>query len=293
VASGLRIARVQTRRCAGGEGPLWDAAEQALYFIDNSGQKIHRYDPGALTTRSWEMPSVITAMALRERGGAILALRSGIHFFDFDTDEFEVLSPLASPPPFVFNDGKVDGRGRFILGACTANFANPAPDGGLYTFGPDRRLQVLDTGVHFSNGPCWSPDFKILYFSDSWLHTTYAYDYDIETGKVTNKRLFVDTHDLGGLPDGATVDRDGLVWIAIYRGGKIAAFRPDGALERIVEMPVRLTSSVMFGGPNLDQLYVTTIEKGSFGEPSEEGAGDVYVIEGLGTRGMPEPRYAG
>ena len=121
----------------------------------------------------------------------------------------------------------------------------------------------------------------------------YAYDYDIVTGEVGNKRPFVETRELGGMPDGATVDRDGLVWAAIFRGGKIAAFRPDGRLERVVKMPVQLTSSVMFGGPDLDQLYVTTIEKGHFGEPSEEGAGDVYVIEGLGARGSPEPRYAG
>ncbi len=289
----MRIARVETRRCAGGEGPLWDPAEQALYFIDNSGQKVHRYDPAGGTTRSWDMPNVITAMALRERGGAVVTLRSGIHFFDFETGALEVLSPLASPPPFVFNDGKVDCHGRFVIGASTANFANPAPDGGLYSLEVNHDLKVLDTGVHFSNGPCWSPDFKTFYFSDSWLYTTYAYDYDIETGEVANKRVFVDTRNLGGLPDGATVDRDGLVWIAIFRGGKIAAFRPDGRLERIVEMPVRLTSSVMFGGPELDQLYVTTIEKGPFGEPSGEGAGDVYVIEGLGAHGMPESRYAG
>jgi L-arabinonolactonase len=289
----MRIARIETRRCAGGEGPLWDPVDQALYFIDNSGQKVHRYDSAAGGTRSWDMPSVITAMALRESGGAILTLRSGIHSLDFETGALEVISPLPSPPPLVFNDGKVDRRGRFIIGASTANFADPQPDGGIYVLEPNHELRALDTGVHFSNGPCWSPDFKTFYFSDSWLYSTYAYDYDIVTGAVSNKRLFVNTRELGGMPDGATVDCDGLVWMAIFRGGKIAAFRPDGRLERIVKMPVALTSSVMFGGPDLDRLYVTTIEKGPFGEPSEEGAGDVYVIEGLGARGSTEPRYAG
>jgi L-arabinonolactonase len=262
----MRIARLDTRRCAGGEGPLWDPLEQALYFIDNFGQKVHRYDSAAGTTRSWDVPSVITALALRERGGAIVTLRSGIHSLDFKTGALELISPLASPPPLVFNDGKVDGRGRFIIGASTANFAHPTPDGGLYILDPNHGLRVLDTGVHFSNGPCWSPDCKTLYFSDSWLYTTYAYDYDIGTGQVANKRPFVDTRELGGMPDGATVDREGLLWMAIFRGGKIAAFRPDGCLERVVEMPVRLTSSVMFGGPDLDHLYVTTIEKGPLGE---------------------------
>jgi len=289
----MLITRVETTRCIGGESPLWDPAEQALYFVDNAGRKIHRYDPATGATRSWDMPSVITALALREHGGAVVTLRTGIHLFDFDTGAFVTLSPLADPPPMVFNDGKIDRRGRFLIGACTANFAKPAPDGGLYRLDPDHRLTKLDSGIHFSNGPCWSPDDRTFYFSDSFLHETYAYDYDIATGNVARRRLFVNTRELGGLPDGATVDRDGLVWIAIYGGGRIAAYRPDGRLERTIEMPVRLVSSVMFGGPGLDRLYVTTIEKGALGEPWEEGAGDLYAIDGLGARGVPEPRYAG
>jgi len=289
----MRITRVQTQHCLGGESPLWDAVEQALYFVDNTGCKVHRYDGTSGETRSWDMPAVITALALRSSTGAVVTLRTGIHIFAFESGAFQVLSPLADPPPFVFNDGKVDRRGRFFIGASTSHFTQPTPDGGLYRLDQNRVLTKLDSGVHFSNGPCWSADDKVFYFSDSFRHETYAYDYDIATGDVGNRRVFVNTRELGGLPDGATVDRDGLVWMAIYGGGKIAAFRPDGQLERTIEMPVRLVSSVMFGGPGMDQLYVTTIEKGPMGEPFEIGAGDVYVIEGLGARGVPEPRYAG
>jgi sugar lactone lactonase YvrE len=288
----MQITRVETAHCSGGESPLWNAAEQALYFIDNTGRRIHRFDPATGATRSWEMPSVITALVFRQQGGAVVALRTGVHGFDFETGALEQIAPLADPPPYVFNDGKVDRRGRFIIGASTANFASPTPDGGLYSLGADRALRVLDTGVHFSNGPCFAPDDKTLYFSDSWLKTTYAYDYDLETGAVAGKRTFVETHALGGLPDGATVDRDGLVWMAIYGGGKVAAFRPDGRLERTIDMPVKLVSSVAFGGPDLDRLYVTTIEHGALGEPVEAGAGELYLIEGLGTRGVAEPRCA-
>lgn len=289
----MRITRVQTQHCLGGEGPLWDCVQQSLYFIDNTGRQVHRYDRTSGATRSWEMPAVITALALRSNGGAVVTLRTGIHLLDFETGGLELVSPIADPPPFVFNDGKVDRRGRFLIGASTPHFTRPTPDGGLYRLDPDRLLTKLDTGIHFSNSPCWSPDDRVFYFSDSFLYETYAYDYDIATGDVANRRVFVNTRKLGGLPDGATVDRDGLVWMAIYGGGKIAAYRPDGRLERAIDMPVRLVSSVMFGGPDLDELYVTTIEKGPMGEPIETGAGDVYVIEGLGTRGVPEPRYAG
>jgi sugar lactone lactonase YvrE len=288
----MQITRVETPPVDGGEGPLWDVAEQALYFIDNTGQKIHRLDPASGTTRTWAVPSVITALALRESGGAVVTLRTGIHAFDFETGQLAAIAPLADPPPYVFNDGKVDRRGRFILGASTANFHAPKPDGGLFSLGADGRPRRLDSGVHFSNGPCFSPDDKTLYFADSWLKRIYAYDYDIETGETANRRVFANTEDLGGLPDGATVDADGLVWAAIYGGGKIAAFRPDGKLERVVATPVRLTSSVGFGGPGLDRLYVTTIMHGVHGDPVEQGAGDLYVIDGLGARGTAEPRCA-
>jgi L-arabinonolactonase len=289
----VQIAKLDTAHCVGGEGPLWDTAEQALYFIDNFGKKAHRYDPTTGKTRSWDMPDVITALALRTGGGAVVTLRSGIHLLDLTTGALECLSPLPEPRPHGFNDGKVDRRGRFMIGASTANIANPTPDGGLLRLDPDHQLTKLDHGVHFSNGPCWSPDDKTFYFSDSWLKNIYAYDYDIATGGVSNKRVFVNTADLGGVPDGATVDSDGRLWVAIYGGGKLATFSPDGTLERTIAMPVRLVSSVAFGGANLDRLFVTTIAHGIHGDPVEEGAGHVYMVDGLNVKGIPEPRFAG
>jgi sugar lactone lactonase YvrE len=121
----------------------------------------------------------------------------------------------------------------------------------------------------------------------------YAYDYDGASGQVSNKRAFAETAELGGVPDGSAVDADGVVWVSIFQAGKIAAYRPDGKLERVVDMPVKLISSVAWGGEGLDRLYVTTIDPVSFGWAAEEGGGNVYVVEGLGTRGVPEGRYAG
>ncbi len=289
----MRISRVETHRTRGGESPLWDPVAQALYFIDNFGQRLHRFDPASKSTRSWEMPSIITALALRRRGGAVVALRSGIHGLDLESGALETLVPLDAHASHVYNDGRVDRRGRFLLGGTTANFHDPTPDGGLYSLDGDHHLVQLDAGIHFSNSPCFSADDRTFYFSDSFLHTTYAYDYELQTGAVSNKRVFVDTRNLGGMPDGSTVDRDGLIWMAIYGGGKVAAFDPAGQLVRSVELPVKLVSSVAFGGPGLDQLYVTTIQEGALGEPAEEGAGYVYLVEGLGAQGLPEPLYAG
>lgn len=272
---------------------MWDGRTQRLYYIDNTGRKVHSFEPGTGATRTLDMPCSVTTLVLRERGGAVVTLRTGIHFLDLETGELELVDPLSDPPPYVYNDGKVDSRGRFLIGASTANFSAPGPDGGLFRLDPDRTVARLDSGIHFSNGPCWSPDERTFYFSDSWLGTAYAYDYDVTTGRVANRRAFVNTRELGGLPDGATVDADGRYWVAIYQAGKIAAYHPDGALARMIEMPVKLVSSVGFGGPDLDRLFVTTIAHGSLGEPTEVGAGALYVIDGLGVTGRPEHRYAG
>lgn len=289
----MLISRVMAPSCQGGENPLWDHAAQALYYVDNTGMKVHRHDPASGENRSWDMPNVITTLALRKSGGAVVTLRSGIHFLDFETGSLELLHPLGDPPPYVYNDGRVDQHGRFLIGASTSQFDNPTTDGGLFRLDPDHSLHKLDEGIHFSNSPCFAPDGRTFYFSDSWLKTTYAYDYDPASGAVSNRRVFADTTELGGLPDGAAVDAEGRVWIAVYGGGKIAAYRPDGSLDCCIDMPVKLVSSVAFGGPNLDRLFVTTIAHGALGEPFEAGAGDLYVVDGLGSRGQPETAYAG
>lgn len=289
----MKIHRVETERCLVGEGAVWAADEQALYFLDITGRKVHRYDPTAGATRSWETPSHVGALALRQ-GGAALAMKDTVYGLDIARGEFAPIARLeGAAARATFNDGKVDRRGRFAIGLCDTDMSDPQPIGGLYSLGADHRFRELDSGIHFSNSPCWSPDGATLYFSDSLKNAVYAYDYDLETGTAANKRLFADTTELGGMPDGATTDRDGLVWMAIFRAGKVVAFRPDGRVEREVAMPVRLAVSVAFGGANLDQLYVTTIDPSFFGEPVEDGAGEVYVIEGLGARGVPEPRFAG
>ncbi|MEJ5978844.1 SMP-30/gluconolactonase/LRE family protein [Novosphingobium sp. PS1R-30] len=289
----MKITRLEAPICQGGENPMWDAATQRLYYIDNSGCKVHSYEPATGATRTLDMPTVVTTLVLREGGGAVVTLRSGIHFLDLETGALEMVDPLPDPPPYVYNDGKVDSRGRFLMGGSTANFTAPAPDGGLFRLDPDRTVTRLDSNIHFSNSPCWSPDERTFYFSDSWVDTTFAYDYDIETGGVSNRRVFVNTREIGGLPDGATVDVDGLYWVAVYQAGKVAAYRPDGTLARVIDMPVKLVSSVAFGGPDLDRLFVTTIAHGTQGEPTEEGAGALYVIDGLGAKGRLENRFAG
>lgn len=290
----MKIERVDTVRCGLGEGAVWDADAQALYFLDIWGQKVFRHDPASGATRSWETPGHVGAMGLREGGGAVLAMKDTLHALDFATGECARLAgPVFDDPDVTVNDGAVDRRGRFVFGGCCAGIESPRPIGGLFRLDPDHSVVRLDSGTHQSNSHCFSPDGATLYCADSHLRTMYAYDYDLDTGNVANKRVFATTGDLGGVPDGSAVDADGVVWMSVFEAGKVAAWRPDGTLDREIDLPVRLISSVAFGGPGLDTLYVTTIDPTQFGWAEEDGSGYVYAVTGLGTRGVAEARYAG
>jgi L-arabinonolactonase len=291
----VKVSKVNTLHCMAGEGPVWDVAEQALYFVDIVGRKVHRFDPKTEQTRSWEVPKVIGSMALREQGGAIVALPDGVHTLDFVTGETRLLArPEGLDPRIQFNDGKVDRRGRFIVGTTDSKVQQDI--GCIYSLSTDHQLTVIDTGITISNGPCWSPDNRRFYFSDSKRYVIYAYDYDIETGETFNKREWVNTRELGGFPDGTTVDTEGRVWSALCEGSKVVAWDASGKVQEVIEFPCTLVSSVMFGGPNLDQLYVTSLDPRALpflNKPNEAEAGNTFVVEGLGARGIPEPRYRG
>ena len=287
----MRITRLDAApRCKGGENPMWDEVKGLLYYIDNVEQKVQAFDPQSGQSRTLDMPSVITTLVLRADGGAVVTLRTGIQFLDLDNGELKMIAPLPDNPRNVYNDGKVDSRGRFLIGSST-RMNDPRPDGGLFRLDPDLSLIRLDEDIYFSNGPCWSPDERLFFFSDSWRRTIYAYDYEIATGGVSNRRRFVSTETLGGLPDGATVDAEGRLWVALYEGSAIVAFRSDGMLDRRIEMPVLRPSSVVFGGPNLDRLFVTTIDHGTRENGADAHAGCLFVIDGLGVRGRAENRF--
>ena len=295
----MRIHRLDAPQCLVGEGPVWDVAEQALYYVDIIGKQVHRYDPANGISKSWAVPGVIGSLAVREQGGLLVALADGLYALNTDDGTVEPLYlPTGLNLQIQFNDGKVDRAGRFVVGTTDSKVKEPL--GAIYTFNSDHDLTMINDDIIISNGPCWSPDNKTFYFSDTGRNQIYAYDYDLETGRADNRRKFANTQELGlgGIPDGATVDSDGLMWMAICEGSKVVAFRPDGTLERCINMPISLPASVMFGGPDLDLLYVTTIDPLALkalgmDKPAEDGGGALWVIEGLGAKGLPEPRFIG
>lgn len=277
-----------------GEGPIWDVQEERLYWVDIFGQKIFRATASGTEVESWPLSSQVGAMALRKGGGAIVSLTEGAGLFDFGTGECEVFWKADhAQPKMRVNDGKVDKRGRYLTGSI--DVSETAPDGVLYSIGADLSVREIDRGVVVSNGPCWSPDGRTFYFSDSRGRTIWAYDYDLETGDLSNKRAFAQLGDEDGLPDGATVDAEGYVWSAgVYRG-KIHRFAPDGKRDMVIDFPVVCVTSMAFGGPDLDILYVTTMKESPFPDVTETGpeAGNLFTITGLGIKGVPETRFAG
>lgn len=277
-----------------GEGPLWDAAQERLYWIDSFDGRVFRSTMDGRELRAWDVPQKIGSMAIRKNGeGAIVSLQRGFHTLDFKTGDVEfIYDPEPDAPSNRLNDGKVDRRGRFIAGSMDTN--EEGPNGGLYRLDPDFSVTKIDSGIICSNGPCFSPDDRTFYFADTWSGEVWAYDYDIATGSVSNRRTFtkVDT-SRGGAADGATVDAEGCLWHALVYDGRIVRYTPDGVVDRIIEMPAKKITSVMFGGPNLDILYVTSMSKPPLPRfPGDNQLrGSLFAIHGLGIRGVEEPRF--
>jgi L-arabinonolactonase len=291
----LRIELLTEARAELGEGPLWDVAEQRLYWIDSLRAKVHSCDADGGAVRSWDVPEHIGSLALREKGGAVVSLRDGFYALDFATGASRKLAdPDPGKPRIRMNDGKVDRQGRFVAGYM--DYQERDPICALFRLDPTGAIAKLDDGIVCSNGPCWSPDGRTFYFADTYTREIWAYDYDTATGAANNRRVFSSfpTVGLKGLPDGATVDADGFVWSVSVYEGKLVRFAPNGRLDRVVGLPVESTTSLNFGGANLDVAYVTSMARAVKGvKPREREAGALFAVHGLGVRGLPEPRFAG
>ena len=288
-----------------GEGPVWDVEEGRLYWVDGTGRRVgkpslFRYDPRSGKVESWWLDHDVGAMALG-RDRAVLALDDGFYFFDFGTGALELIALVdAEQPRTRLNDGKCDRRGRFFAGGMDDK--EELKVCGLWRLDPDLSVTKVDGGIICSNGPCWSPDDRTFYFADTFQEEIWAYDYDIETGTPSSRRLFASTKADGGVADGSTVDAEGYVWNAQLISGDLVRYAPDGTVERRISMPVKNITSVIFGGPDLDEIYVTSMARVkhpavhdlfAVEAKPQFAAGHLFRIKGLGIRGVPEPRFAG
>ncbi len=276
-----------------GECPVWVAEEQAVYFTDIPGNSMNRFIPATSDHQAWDMPEELCSFALREQGGFVAGMRSGFAFLGLESGTVDyVVRPEADKPDNRLNDGRCDRQGRFWTGSM--HEPRTAFDGVLYRLETDQSCTAMAGDVMVSNGLAWSPDNKIMYWSDSRNSTVFAFDFDAETGDVENRRIFFETTVEQGRPDGAAVDADGFYWSACFMGGRVLRIAPDGTLDREILLPVRDVTMPCFGGDDLGTLYITTSNEALNDAERADNplAGAIFVAD-PGVKGLPEPRYNG
>ena len=278
-----------------GEGPVWDARAQRLYWVDIPGQSLHAFNPSDGTNTTYACPDIVTSVSPRGAGGLLLTLRRSFVLFDEATGGFDTIAEVEPDMPGNrFNDGKTDRRGRHWAGTMGDVDWNH-PIGNLYRFGADRRPVRVAAHIRCSNGIGWSPDDRTMYFCESFAHVIHAYDFDAITGEIENRRTFaaVDA-DSGSFPDGLTVDADGFVWSAQPVFGRLVRYDPTGRIERIIALPVSRGTSIMFGGFDLSTLYITTMRTTlDERQLSEEPLAGCLLAITPGVKGLAETPFIG
>lgn len=280
------IEPIGNQRSTWGEGPVW--WQGALYYVDIEGHRVHRFDPADSSEKSWDVGQRVGTVVPRESGGLVIAGDRGLYFLDEETGH---LTAIADPEPDKadnrFNDGKCSPDGRFFAG--TISLVKKTGDAKLYRLDPDLTLHEAFGPVTNSNGIVWSADGKTVYYIDTPRKEVLAFDY--EEGHLRNMRSVVSTAHLDSSPDGMTIDAEGNLWIAFCHGACVVCFSPETGEElRRVELPCLETTACAFGGPDLADLYVTT---GVHKTVQEEHAGRLFVIRGLGVKGVEANAFAG
>ena len=289
------LEHIVSAQCELGEGPVWHPVEQVLYWLDITRGCLHRFDPRSSAHEVTELGVVTGSMGVRANGGFVMATRKGFAFWDPKSRQFEFLGgpDLDEPEGMRFNDGKTDRQGRFWAGKMSSR-----PENFLFRLDPDGSMHRMESGIATSNGLGWSPDNRTFYFTDSPARVIYAYDFDPDTGAISSRRVFatIRNEPLEGLPDGLAIDEEGCIWSARWGGWKVVRYAPDGSIERVIQMPVEFPTSCAFGGPNLDELYITSAWVEMGGDPvrraAQPQAGDVFRLK-TRVRGFPEPIFGG
>jgi sugar lactone lactonase YvrE len=279
----MEITRVGALHLGWGESLVYDERRDRLYFVDCAAQTLHWLQGGDGELHTMTLPSMAAGLVLAEDGTLVGALDDGLHVIDPDAGTARLLSPYPNELGARANDACADLSGNIVTG--TLNLG-PAP-GSLWWFSARQGWRMLDTGISNTNGPnvAVAGSVMTLYVGDT-AADYYRYRYDADMGAVGDRELFGDVSTLAGAPDGTAVDDQGGLWCALVGGGQLARFT-DAGLDRTVALPITNPTDVAFGGPDLDRLYVVSIGLGAAADTVD---GALFVIDGLGTRGRPEPR---
>jgi L-arabinonolactonase len=289
--SGLNWLREPRSRL--GEAPLWNPQTRRLGWVDCEQKLFFNLDPLSGHVVTNQLPSAPGSYAFRKSGGMIMAYRNKLVLLDPQGEiEREIETPLLDFTVERFNDGKCDRKGRFWLGSMDPKMSRPT--GSLFCVDPDLTIRRMQSDVTVSNGMAFSPDDSVLYHTDSKADTIYAYDFDIATGAIANRRIFADFKSLGGRPDGCTIDAEGHLWAAVLGTGSIVRFTMDGRESGRIVLPTKRPTSVMFGDDNLKTLYITTMQAGlSAEELTEQPSSGCLFWRSGDIQGLPEPFFDG
>jgi len=292
----MQIEKLAEENALVGEGPLWNPEEQKLLWTDIHNGKLFSYDPATGKNTLIHQGAKVGGFVQNRQGGYVLCIWDGILLWRSDADWVRFQPESHEGELLRFNDVIGDPGGRVFAGSYFGD-----KPGKLYRFDPDGKVSIAAEGIGCSNGMGFSPDLKTMYYTDAAARTIYAYDYQKETGEISRQRVFVKVSDRDGVPDGMTVDAEGFVWSANWFGACIIRFDPDGKEERRIQTPAKQTSSAMFGGKDLDELYFTSAdykcEPGSPLDPvgydwDDYGrayrGGGLFRVLGLGIQGREE-----
>jgi sugar lactone lactonase YvrE len=268
--------------CETGEGPLWHPGEQRLYWADIPTGRMFRYDPASGLHEQFYQGEVVGGFTIQADGGLLLFMARGAVKIWRGGELTPIIDEIPDERESRFNDVIADPAGRVFCGTMPTE----SQLGRLYRLDTDGGLTKLLDGIGVSNGMGFTPDRRRIYYTDSAKREIYLFDYDQDTGDITNQQLFVQTPEGEGFPDGLTVDAEGYVWSARWDGSCLVRYAPDGSEDLRVDFPAKKVSSVTFGGADYSDIYVTTA--GGNDKPQEgPGAGGLFRLN-LGIRGMPE-----
>jgi sugar lactone lactonase YvrE len=276
------------------ESPLWDARTQSLLWVDIVAGAIFRHRPETKSTTRTDVGEQVGCIALTSEPAIVIAaLRSGWHWVDLETGDLRLIAtPEHAHARCRFNDGAVDPAGRFWTGSLEDPEVDPV--GRLYCLEAELTFKTMDSGFVCSNGIDWSPDMQCMYFVDSHRNAIYRYTYDVTTGEIGARELFVDTRSLPGVPDGLEVDAGGTLWCAFWDGASVCAFNSAGELVDTVPLPVPRPTSITFGGSDLTTMYVTTASRGLTAQQRSKWPSSGSVLEIKTTNsGRPANFFAG
>ncbi|MBE7218046.1 MAG: SMP-30/gluconolactonase/LRE family protein [Caulobacteraceae bacterium] len=282
-----------------GEGPWWDDAAQALWWVDIVGGGVQRLDPATGEVRRWATGAHASAAAPAESGGLVLALPDGLKRLNLGSG---LMEPFARPDPDAgnrSNECRTDPQGRIWLGTMSNNLAadgTPVPlrgaTGGLFRVEADGRSTQVLSGIGIANTLCWSPDAKRLYFADSLQGVIWSFGYDPDRPVLEDRRVFADPQAAAGAPDGSAMDEDGCLWNARWGAGRVVRFAPDGRIDREIALPVAQPTCCAFGGADRRTLYVTSARQELDALAPDSLDGGLFALR-VDVAGLPSRRFAG